>query len=451
MRKWVWVAVAFIFTTLLLTWLGHRARVPFMEVQKELARLRQLGEPTKLSDLLPPVPANQDGTSLYRYAIIQLKMAERKLPKSVLDSIYEFIKRQPIEPFSLTDVQKVLRETQPALQTLRKALNYSHMRMTDWGVEDPMNVMFPHFSKFREFARLLVAEGKWRKREGDIDGAIESHLTALKLVRRMGDEPSLVIGFLVQGAIFTITFDGLQQVLSDADASQQSYRALLAELMAWDIDRDFVRTIQSERIFVVAACDWMSRKASLKLLTEQLNAAIWLRSKNTLIARNELKLLKHYEAVLNLARKGVPYDWKKLKELESQWQREVDRPVKKLNLGGAELVWDENFVARLLMPAMSEIFKKAANFHAFQRITQVSIALRLYRHEHGRYPETLQELVPKYLPYVPIDPFDGKSLRYKRLKSGFKIWSVGQDFKDDGGVEKKPRWVEGDIVWETVN
>ncbi len=464
MRRWACFIAAIVFALLLLIWAGSKAKRNslFVQVQKELARLQQLGEPTKLADLLPPVSANQDGTLLYRYAITQLEMAERKLPRSVSDSIYEFISRQPTKPFSLTDVQKALKETRPALQTLRQALNYPHMRMTDWSVENPMNVMFPQFSKFREFARLLVAEGKWRKRQGDIDGAIESHLTALKLVRRIGDEPSLVIGFLVQGAIFAITVNGLQQVLSDADASPKSYRALLAELLAWNVDRDFVRAIQSERVMSIITCDWMNRKASRKSLNElgnliygssygplQVNAAIWLRDKNTLIARNELILLKHYEAVLSLARKGVPYDQKKLKELESQWQREVDRPVKKLNLGGVELFWDENFAARLFVPTMSSIFSKAAHYHALQRLTQVAIALRLYRHEHGRYPETLQELVPKYLPNVPTDPFDGKPLRYERLRNGFKIWSIGQDFKDDGGVEGKPRWVAGDIVWET--
>ncbi|MFA0747150.1 MAG: hypothetical protein EORIYHIE_001019, partial [Candidatus Fervidibacter sp.] len=49
---------------------------------------------------------------------------------------------------------------------------------------------------------------------------------------------------------------------------------------------------------------------------------------------------------------------------------------------------------------------RAADFHALQRLGQVAVALRLYRHEHGRYPETLEELVPKYLPSLPIDPFD---------------------------------------------
>ncbi len=284
-------------------------------------------------------------------------------------------------------------------------------------------------------------------------------MTMLKLVRRMRDEPPL-IGFLVQGAIFPLAVGGLQQLLSDVDLSPKSYRTLLSELMAWDINRDFVRAIQFERVFVIVICDWMYRKASRKALNElskmsdpvqpQVNLAFWIGSKHNLIASNELKLLKHYEAILRLARESVPYSWERLKQLEEQWLWEVGRSVKVLNLGNVQVIWDENFVAKFLMPTYSNFFNRAASFHDLQRLTQVAIALRMYLRERGHYPETLRELTPKYLPSVSLDPFDGKPLRHKRLKQGFKVWSVGQDFKDDGGVEGKPRWVKGDIVWEAL-
>jgi hypothetical protein len=34
---------------------------------------------------------------------------------------------------------------------------------------------------------------------------------------------------------------------------------------------------------------------------------------------------------------------------------------------------------------------------------------------------------------VPLDPWDGKPLRYKKLDKGYVIYSVGSDRKDDGG------------------
>ncbi len=436
-----------------------RRTSPVAQVERELARLKELGEPVTFADLIPPVSPHQDGTLFYQQAIAQLEIAEKQVPQPVRDSVYEFISRQPQKPFKLSDVQKVLREVEPALKTLRQALNYPHMRMVDWDAaeENPAAILFPHFSRFREFARLLCAEGLWRKRQGDIDGAIESIMTALKLVRRMDDEP-LLIGFLVQGAIFAITVNGLQRILEDADASPQTYRSLVAELKAWDIDRNFVRTLQGERVFSITACQW-AQKASLRELQElmnessntpQINLSMWLSGKRTFIAQNELVMLRYHEALLSLARKGAPYDWASLERLEKQWQEEVDRPAPSLSLGALKLAWDNKALAKLLFFTWSRAMQRAASFHALQRLSQVAVALRLYRHKHGRYPETLQELVPKYLPSLPVDPFDGKPLRYKRLADGFKVWSVGIDMKDDGGVWGKPMYEKGDIVWEAT-
>ena len=428
---------------------------PVAQVQKELARLKELGEPVTFADLIPPVPPQQDGTPFYQQAFAQLEIAQKRVPQPVWDSVYEFISRQPQKPFKLSDVQKVLREVEPALKTLRQALNYPHMRMVDWSAaeENPAAILFPHFSRFREFARLLCAEGLWRKRQGDMDGAVESIMTALKLVRRMGDEPTL-IGFLLQGAIFTLAVDGLQRILEDADVSPQAYRALMAELKAWDIDRDFVRALQGERVLNIVACRW-AQKASLRELqelinentgTNQINLALWLSDKKTFIARNELVMLRYHEAIISLARKGTPYDWASLERLEEQWQKEVkfDRPAPSLRLDAVELTWDGKVLAKVFLFFPSQAMHSAATSHAWQRLGQVAVALRLYRHEHGRYPETLEELVPKYLPSLPVDPFDGKPLRYKRLAKGFKVWSVGWDMKDDGGVWRR------DIVWEAV-
>jgi hypothetical protein len=78
-----------------------------------------------------------------------------------------------------------------------------------------------------------------------------------------------------------------------------------------------------------------------------------------------------------------------------------------------------------------------------------ALALRLYRKENGRYPENLQQLVPKYLPSMPIDPYDGKPLRYRKLQKGFKVWSVGGNRKDDGGVKVRDWQRKGDLVLES--
>jgi hypothetical protein len=40
---------------------------------------------------------------------------------------------------------------------------------------------------------------------------------------------------------------------------------------------------------------------------------------------------------------------------------------------------------------------------------------------------------------VPEDPFNGQSLRYRRLKTGFVVYSVGKDLSDNGGGERNSK------------
>lgn len=428
------------------------------QLNRELELLRQSGEPVTLADLLPPVPPNEDGTPFYRLAIAQLETAKKRLSRTVWDSVYEFISRQPSKPVRLSDVQLALQAAQPALKTLRQALKYPHMRLTNWNEENPWSTLFPHFLSFREFARLLLAEGLWRKRQGDIDGAVESHLTMLKLVQRISDEPTF-IGFLLQASIFSTSLNGLQQILEDADPSSQTYRAVIEELRSWDIDKSFVRALQAERVVFIAFCEWARKSASRREINELspekesfvVNIPVWLGSKSALAVRNQLLGLQYYKSLLAVARKGVPYKPEELKSLENQWRQLFGRNEYEVKIGIMRLVWDSKFIAKeAILPFSMEMSNKVATQHALQRLAIVACALRLYKKEHGRYPETLRALVPKYLPTVPVDPFDGKVLRYQRVGEGFKVWSIGEDLKDDGGVEGKPRWANGDIVWKAV-
>jgi hypothetical protein len=70
---------------------------------------------------------------------------------------------------------------------------------------------------------------------------------------------------------------------------------------------------------------------------------------------------------------------------------------------------------------------------------RVGLTVERYRLADGKLPESLNDLVPKFLESVPIDPFDGKPLKYKKLDPGFVIYSIGEDQQDDGGKERGPK------------
>ena len=67
------------------------------------------------------------------------------------------------------------------------------------------------------------------------------------------------------------------------------------------------------------------------------------------------------------------------------------------------------------------------------RLLQTELALQLYRVEHGQMAESLDQLVPGYLPAVPLDAWSQQPLIYRLTESGFVLYSVGYDGQDNGG------------------
>jgi hypothetical protein len=87
-----------------------------------------------------------------------------------------------------------------------------------------------------------------------------------------------------------------------------------------------------------------------------------------------------------------------------------------------------------------------------------AVCIERYLLRYGKLPEKLEDLVPEFMPAVPADPFDGKSLRYakgkielrgvyelegekvfidkdrKLFKDGYMVYSIGYDLKDNGGM-----------------
>jgi hypothetical protein len=67
------------------------------------------------------------------------------------------------------------------------------------------------------------------------------------------------------------------------------------------------------------------------------------------------------------------------------------------------------------------------------RLLRADLAVRLHRHDQKRLPDALSQLVPRYFSTVPIDPFSGQPLVYRRQGEDFVLYSAGIDQRDDGG------------------
>jgi len=68
------------------------------------------------------------------------------------------------------------------------------------------------------------------------------------------------------------------------------------------------------------------------------------------------------------------------------------------------------------------------------RIATTAIAIRRHELAEGRAPNQLEDLVPRFLTTVPLDPGDGQPLRYRRnADDTWQLYSTGRDGVDDRG------------------
>jgi len=83
-----------------------------------------------------------------------------------------------------------------------------------------------------------------------------------------------------------------------------------------------------------------------------------------------------------------------------------------------------------------ELIRHWATAHVVNEVIRTTAALEQTFSRRGAYPASLQELVPEWLPQVPID-LDGQPLRYalEPRNGRYRIWSVGPNGIDDGGRE----------------
>jgi hypothetical protein len=95
-----------------------------------------------------------------------------------------------------------------------------------------------------------------------------------------------------------------------------------------------------------------------------------------------------------------------------------------------------HILLHIIMPALSRVRTLDVRSIAQLQTARAGLAVQRYRLASGKLPESLTDLMPTYLDAVPKDPFDGKDLRYKKLETGFVVYSIGEDGNDDGGKEK---------------
>jgi len=115
-----------------------------------------------------------------------------------------------------------------------------------------------------------------------------------------------------------------------------------------------------------------------------------------------------------------------------------------------------HLVAWAMEPGYERLMLRTYRMLTERRLAAAALAIRLSVLEHdGELPVSLVDLIPVYLPTAVEDPMasDGKSIGYVLDKMEPKIYSVGENGKDDSGSQEPTRdgrnisrWERADVV-----
>ena len=81
-------------------------------------------------------------------------------------------------------------------------------------------------------------------------------------------------------------------------------------------------------------------------------------------------------------------------------------------------------------------------------LDKLAFALAAYRADRGSFPAKLAELKPKYVTEIPQDIFGDGELHYRPEGTGYLLYSVGVNEKDDGGKTREDRKADED--WDDL-
>jgi hypothetical protein len=298
------------------------------------------------------------------------------------------------------------------MEKIHKAADMGGAARFDLDFEQGQALLLPHAQNLRSVSRMLVLEAYARAHRGDTEGVAETLQTMLITPRALDKEP-IFVSQLVQNAMNSIALDMLEKMLNSLEFSDEDLQQLQQTVQQTDLESGMRGAMLGERVLGLQAIQNPG----------QLNVQVPVRLPN----RNEelAVYLKFMRKLVDASRKPFPDALDGVAQVSQEFKEELQGA----SFGGVRYP----LIAQLL-PAMDAVFEATARGTAATQATETLIAVARFRKQHARLPDSLDELVPDFLSEVPMDPFDGKPLRYLITDDGTAvIYSIGRNRVDDNG------------------
>ena len=456
-RKFLWILGALL-TFVALIAVGHFAwsRYERRQLLADIRQLQQAGEPILPEDFNAssgeiagnPVPewraaAAAVNTTLVRDWLDPMRRAEVQLP---------------LTPREAAALAKVVQGNQPVLLHTRAAAGMTGK--PDWQLHFPSpayGLLLPDLGQQRTVAEILCAAALEAHQRGDDAAAVEFVCQLLALQRAVFCQP-VMVGHLVALGIGSLDDDTIQQIAPDLrigtfsdsasrPARPDQIRLLIHELLDETAQRDGQKyALRTQRMCQVdAATEVAEGKISLAAVTQfrpggaPTNGVGGYFLSPLLYADGRIVLRQTTKAIDAALAPDWPSSQVKLQSL-------IDH---------SRLNGSQHFLASMLLPSFDRMIQQDFRLMADHRLCAIQLAARWYAIDHdGRQPPSLDDLAPRYLATIPLDPMTQGSRLHYRPGPDPIIYSAGTNGIDDGGSEQPidpsrstdNRWERKDVV-----
>lgn len=334
-----------------------------------------------------------------------------------------------------------------------------------------MAILLPDIQETRDFARQLSMRAMRHLGHGRVAEARDDIQTMHRLGSHISAGGTLIEG-LVGVAIDSIATMAGNRWAAHPLTTPQEIAAYRAALQTIPVPGHFTRQLDTaERFMGLDTCQTLARGrvSRAKLLGTDDYGLFGPNDKNALIRPDQLfeafvglsvdwnttmeTMNRQYDTLVQIVKAADPRERDRqlaALDLTLKAQRAETATVKTLVtnvLGGSKYRGSTvgKTLGQLLLPAVTQVFE-ADNRLKMRRQTAIAgLAALEYKAATGQFPAELSDLVPKYLPALPVDLYTGEALHWKSTEAGFRIYSVGRNRQDDGGRTFQPMSPADDI------
>lgn len=299
--------------------------------------------------------------------------------------------------------------------------------------------------EYRDVSEIFVVRAMNRLGEADIPGAIED----LKTIRRISvhlTEAVDSIGLSLARAVAESAQDVEVRLLECGRMTRQQiedYRTFLRENPS---DFQAGRAIGLDEKLRFLEVVQAFRRMDPDELEE--NLSFMFKDRNRLVARDSIdwSIVTDVSGIYTEIEEvwKEPSDSLRLEQLRRIEERIAEEEQRITSLGKDEIAnlepGDRNAIFGTLLycmdsPSITVVGEMDIRARSSRDLSEIALALELFRLKYGKFPSRLEELKPEFLETLPVDRFSDEPLRYVVEERGYLLYSTGPNRIDDRGAE----------------